>query len=604
MSRNKSWFAISLIIIAAMALSSCQTPATTPVTVVQTVIVEKQGTAEVMVVTATPAPAQPAPAAPKVLYLHGGESDIPTIDPALAEDTASIQVIEETTVGLVRQNELTTEIEKGMATDIQASSDGLSYTFKIRSDVPWVRWDNTKSQVVKVQDCNGKDRMVNAKDFEYGILRTLNPATASPYSYVLTGAVKGAADYNSGKATDASTVGVKAVDDTTLQITFLTPAIYNINIAGLWFAHAQPQWLIDGDDCTSAHGDKWQETGAYQAYGPYTLKEWVHDSNLTVVKNPFWPGDSVVPQAKIDEIQWQIMPTSSALANFEAGTSMDMVSVPSSDIDRIKTDPQFKNELVDTITLGTEFYAFNIKLAPTDDLRVRQALSMSIDRASLVTNVYKYNTPALFFTNPGVAGAPKPDKYPNLGVKFDPTKAKALLDDYLKEKNLTADKLNMTLIYNSTESNKKAAEAIQQMWKDNLGITVQLTSEETKVYYKDRPLGKQNIYRSSWVLDYPDANNFLRDVFGPNGGFNVVTKWSDGPEYTKFMDLINQAATQTDSTKRMDLYSQAEQILVTDEAAVAPLFWYSNPALVRSTVTHLASLTGYDHYEKWDVTPQ
>ena len=133
----------------------------------------------------------------KILHLNtGGSGDVPTIDPALSTDTTSVQIVEETTVGLSRQNEVTTLVEPGMATSWDISADGLTYTFHLRNDVPWVKYNALTGLVEKVLDADGNVRMVTAQDFAYGILRTLAPETASDYAYVLTFAIQGAADYN------------------------------------------------------------------------------------------------------------------------------------------------------------------------------------------------------------------------------------------------------------------------------------------------------------------------------------------------------------------------------------------------------------------------
>ncbi len=503
----------SLVMVAAIVLSGCAAPAPQVIEKIVTQVTEKEvqvvatQIVEVVkevekVVEVTPVP-EAAPAGPKTLRLVVGASDIPTIDQALAVDVSGVQVITEATVGLVRQNEETAALEPGMATEWAISDDGLTYTFTLRDDVPWVTYDSTVGEVVKVADCEGNDRMVTANDFAYGILRTLNPATASDYAYVLNPVIVGAADYNDSTVTDTATVGVTAVDPTTLEIKVTSPAVYNLNILGLWVANAQPSWLIDGDDCTEAHGDRWTEQGFYQGYGPYTLKEWIHDDSITLIKNPFWPGADNIPQAKIEEINWRVLDVTPELAEFEAG-NLDVSAIPSGDMDRISTDPQYKDMFGYEYTIGTEFYAFNTQKAPTDDPRVRRALSMAIDRQSLVDNVNKGSgLPARWFAHPGLAGAPQPESYPDLGVTYDPEKAKALLDEYLQEKNLTADQLQLTLMFNTSESHQKRAEAIQAMWKDVLGVDVQLTNQEWAVYLQQRKEGLESIYRGSWVHGLP-----------------------------------------------------------------------------------------------------
>ncbi len=607
MFHRKSLLLLNLIVVLGLLLVACApvvTPAapapTQPPQVVKvTQVVEQQ-------VVATPTATTPPPAdtTKRLRFSTGTPGDIPTIDPSLAVDLNSIQIVEETTVGLTRQDATTAAINPGMATDWKVADDGLTYTFNLRTDVPWVKWDNAKQQVAKVQTCpdadgKTKDRMVTAQDFAYGILRTLNPATASDYAYVLSFGIQGADEYNTGAITDTAKVGVKAIDDKTLEIKFKEPAVYNTNIAGMWVAHAQPQWLIEGDDCNTARGDRWTETGFNQSYGPFVMKEWVHDSDMTLVKNPFWPSIPSVPQPKIDEVNWVMLDASPSFSEFEAG-NLDSAAIPSSEMDRVKADPAYQGLIENVATLGTEFYAFNTKVAPTDDVRVRQALSMAIDRQSLVDNVNKGNgEPAQWYCRPGATGCPTPDKFPDLGVKYDPAKAKELLDSYLKEKGLTADKLNISLMFNTSESHKKRAEAIQQMWKDNLGINVTLSNQETKVYYKTRsaPDAKENVYRMSWVQDYPDANNFMKEVFGKGGYDADVVKWQSDA----FDKLVADAGIETDPAKRMQMYADADKMLVVDDAVIAPLYWYAAPTVYQKNLVHPKSITGYDYYEFWDI---
>ncbi len=613
MSRKKMWFAVSIVLLLVMLLSACQPAANpAPEKVVQTQIVQKEG--EKVIVVATAEPTQPPAAAPagpqkKVLDLAWGPSDVPTIDSALAWDVISIQMIDEMTVGLTRQNEQTAELENAMATGVQVSDDGLTYTFKVKEGVPWVKYNAVTGEVEQVLNCDGNPRMVSAKDFEYGMKRTADPAVAADYAYVLGLAVQGVNDYNSGDA-DASAVGVTALDDQTLEVKFVKPAVYNLNIMSMWFAHAMPSWLIDGDDCTQAAGNKWIETGFYQGYGPFTLKEWVHDAEITLIKNPFWPGDAVVPSPKLDEVSWKILDTPAALAEFEAG-NLDSAGIPASDQDRILADPQYADMVTFTYTLGTEFYAYNTQLAPTDDVRVRQALSMAIDRQSLIDNVVKDGIPSPFFTNPGAAGAPKVEKYPDLGIKFDPEQAKTLMNEYLTEKGQTASDITITLMFNTSDANKRIAETVQAMWKDVLGINVELINQEWAVFKVTRKDGQNNVYRGSWVQDYPDANNFLYEVFAPGGAYQDVVDWPydptkgdtyNNPAYDQFIKLLEDAAVETDQEARMQMYADAEQILVHDQAAVEPLRWYSSRVLRQPYVVDTQSITGYDRYEKWDLT--
>jgi oligopeptide transport system substrate-binding protein len=266
------WSLVGLVVIASMMLAACQPQVQTVVTVVAGTPV-----VQTLVVTATPAPAAPTakPKRPNVLHVStDGAGDVPTLDPNVAEDTTAITMIENTMPGLTNLNEVTNVLGPGMATAWNISADGKEYTFTMREGISWVKWDGVKKQVVKVQTCpdkdgKTKDRLVTAKDFEYGILRALKPETASPYAYVLTFVIKGAAAFNGGETDDPTTVGVKALDDWTLEVTFLEDAAYNANIIGLWTAMPIPKWVVDGDDCTEARGDRWTEPGFYQLTANY-----------------------------------------------------------------------------------------------------------------------------------------------------------------------------------------------------------------------------------------------------------------------------------------------------------------------------------------------
>ncbi len=602
--RTKLFTFLAVLMVLSLTLAACQPQAPQVQEVIKTVIVEVAGTPQVVVVT--PEPVE-QPAGPKTLRLNMGPGDIPTIDPALSTDTSSVQIVELTTVGLTRQNEVTTALEPGMATswEVVNNEDGTqTVTFKLRDDVYWVKYDGT--EVVQVTDCEGNPRKVTAMDFEYGILRTLAPATASDYAYVLAFAIKGAEAYNAGENEDPESVAVQALDETTLEITFVDQAVYNLNIAGMWVAHAQPKWLIEGDDCTDARGDRWTETGFFQGYGPYTLKEWVHDSYITLVKNPFWVGTDAVPEAKIEEVTWTMLDEAPAFAEYEAG-NLDVAGVPLADIDRVKADPTLSAELKIDPVLCTYYYGFNTQAPVVDDVRVRRALSMAVDRASLIANVTKgEQEPAQWFSRPGLAGAPTMQTHPDLGVKYDPEKAKAELQSYLDEKGLTADQLDLTLMFNTSSGHQKIAEAIQQMWKDVLGVNVKLVNQEWKVYLQTiKGADTPQIWRLGWCQDYPDANNFIREVFYPGGSANPKTDGSVGGvswSNDTFNQLVLDAAKETDPQKRVEMYAQAEQILVYEDAVMIPIYWYTRVTVTKPYVQRTFSvLGGLEHIEKWDI---
>ncbi len=581
-------------VLAALVATSCK-----PQVVEKTVVVTVPGEAKEIVVTATPAPV----GRPNILRVNLGPGDVPTLDPALATDTSSVQVIDMLTVGLTRLDEVTLELKPGMAEKWDVSEDGLTYTFYIRQGIPWVRWNG--QEVEQVVDEEGNVRYVTAHDFEYGIKRTCNPDTASDYAYVLGFAVKGCNELLnaenwgdlSGEEKQALIDGVaaKALDDYTIQVTFTTPAVYNLNIIGMWVAHAQPKWLIE------ERGDRWTETGFNQSYGPYVLKEWVHDSYITIVKNPFWPGIESSPQASIEEIKFTMLDASPAFAEYEAG-NLDVAGVPLADMDRVKADPVLSKELVIGPRACTYYYGFNTSKPPTDNVHLRRALSLAIDRQGLIDNVLKGGQePAQWFCRPGMAGCPTPDKYPDLGVKYDPEKAKAELKAYMDEMGFTdvSQIPEIILMFNTSEAHRRIAEAIAQMWKEVLGIQVTVTNQEWKVYLKTLQEDSPNVWRLGWCMDYPDANNWTREVFAIGGHEENATQWRN-EEFTK---LLEQAALEKDYAKRQDMYAQAEQILVWEDAAIAPIYWYTLVTCTKPYVNRTFSQHGHEMFEKWSIQP-
>ena len=549
-----------------------------------------------------------------------GASDIPTIDPALSTDTSSNQVNQLVFAGIMNQNEETAEFENGLAVEMskgEVAEDGsIVYTYKLRTDIPWVKYNPESDAVELVRDCDGNVRYVTAHDFEYAIKRTANPATASDYAFMVTGYIVGAADFFAGNGT-ADEVGVKAVDDETLEITYIKEIAPNAMIPGLWVTYATPQWLIEGDACTEAAADRWVEPENAQTYGPYAIKEWVHDDHLTVVQNPYWPEDiASLPAPKIDEVVFRILDASAALAEYESGNLLGMNEVPIADLDRIKADPVLSKELSIGENMCTYFYGFNSTAEYVDDARVRRALSMSIDRQSLIDNVTKGGqVPAQWFSRPGLVAAPTLEKYPDLGIKYDPEKAKAELQSYMDEKGIEDPMdIKIELMFNTSENHQKIATAIQQMWKDVLGIDATIQNQEWAVYLKTiRSEGTPQVWRLGWCQDYPDAANFVDDQASSGGSSNPTSDGKAGskPEggfmwYNQaFEDLVDEALVTEGSEARMDLYAQAEQILVYEDAVMAPIYWYTSVQMSKINIERTFSVMGgKESFNKWDFLPE
>lgn len=585
---------VGLLIACSLTLAACG-----GVQTMRTVAVTRMvgGTPETVMTTTTPAASSQGS---KTIKVDLTSSDIPTLDPSLSRDVYSNQVISELTVGLVRRDEVTGVFLPGMASSWDTSADGKTVTFNLRDDVPWVRWNG--DQVAEVKDCNGNPRMVTAEDFKYALLRILDPATGSGSATLFAKVIKGGQAYFQGVGS-AEDVAVSTPDSNTLVISFIKPAAFDIGIMSL--AAAEPKWDVEGDDCTQGQGDRWTEPGSNQSYGPFALKAWIHDSTVTIIRNPFWPGTENIPIPKLDQVQFSLLDDQRALDSYEAG-DLDVSPVPVSAVDRVKSDPKLSPELHSTLAPCSLFAGFNTKAPTVNDQRVRLALSEAVDRQSLSEDVtHGTEVPAHWFTAPGLIGAPKPEDYPDLGVRYDPTDARAQLQSYLEATGQTADQLDLTLATPSDPLRKSMGEGMQQMWKDVLGVNVKLTNQEFSVFLQSvlAPKSTYQIWALGWCEAYPDANSFLTDGVGYGGVTNPTNGGGLNWENNEYESLLDQATTEKDPGKRTDLYAQAEEILVRTDAVLIPLSWHSLVSLTKPYVDRTYSTIYQERFEKWNFEP-
>ncbi len=526
-----------------------------------------------------------------------GSSDIPTLDPSLAEDVPSVQVIAELFPELVRVNEETVVPEDGMATHT-VSEDGLTYTFSITPEVPWVRYNADTGAVEQILDENGNPRYVTAADFAYGILRTADASTAAPYQYVLLPWIAGATEFGSA-APDAANleelrnaVGVRVVDEYTLEVTAAQASSVTPLIFGLWITTAQPQWVIE------EYADFWIDPANIATYGPFALKEWERGDggSLTMIRNPFFPGSNAIPQAQIDEVQFRFLDEEAQLTEFEAGT-LDVAEAPAAAIERIQSDPNLSAAYFRGPGSCSYYYGFNVEAEPFTDARVRRAFSMAIDRNAITENVLGAGEqPAQFFALPNLVGAPRAEDYPDLGIQSDLAAAQALFSEWATETGTDPASLQITIFHNESSLHASIAQAVQQMWTEAFGVNVQVAVSDFATYLDTR--GDYQVYRAAWCFDYPDAHNFYYDTpFHSDLLSENDTHWANA----EFDALVDEAFLETDLARRAELYAQAEHILVNTDAAIAPIYHYVTDDLTAPYVTRTHSLITREYYEKWTI---
>jgi len=613
MFRNKWTILVVILVLAAIGLSACAQP--TPevvekvveVTVVsevtkevekvveQTVVVEKEVE---KVVEVTPVPE----AATEVVLDTNLRTEPPSLDPSTATDTTSIDLLRNLQIGLTQ---LTSDgdVLPMLATDWEMSEDGLEYTFHMRDDAEWVKYNTGTGEIEEL-------RPVTAQDVVYGVRRTFDPRTASDYAYVAY-IIKGGQELNNADVTAMSdeevqalidAVGVEALDDYTVKFTLAEPGGFFPGIASMWVVRPMPQETIE------ENGDRWTEPGFYWSNGPMVLAGWNHNSDVTLKKNPYWWGADDV---KIDQINAiMVNEASTAFAMYEAG-DLDHESPPLEQMDRIKSDPVLSEQLFIAPRDCTYYYGFTTDKPPVDNVLVRKALSAAIDREGLVEFVLKGGQiPANTFTPSMIFGSDAED--PEIapwalteeqgGTGYDA--AVELAKGWLQEAgyNDGSELGTITLMYNTSEAHAQIAQAVAAMWKDALNVDVAVENQEWAVYLdtidKNTPVEEMpHVWRFGWCADYPDANNWLNAVFAPDTGDNNI-RW-DNREY---QDLIDQARLSGDPEERKALYKRAEMILNDEVAAIAPIYYYTTVQMTQPWVTsRTAGEMGGTSWFQWEI---
>jgi ABC-type oligopeptide transport system substrate-binding subunit len=570
----------ALVMIASLVLAACG-PTPEPVViketsvVVETVVVEKEGETVVQevtsvvevekVVTATP---EPEPTEPPKAQLEGLwyplTTEPPTLDIQLATDTTSHFIIHQCIEGLFEYRG-DGSIEPAGATDYEISDDGLVYTVNLREDAVW-------SDGVPVV----------AQQYVDGVVRLLEPETAAEYAWLMYD-IEGAEAFNTGETDDPSVLGIAAVDDYTLEITLAAPTSYFETV--LPFSTFYPVRL----DIVEQFGDQWTEPGNYVSNGAYLLEAWDHEAEVVLVKNPtYWGADSV----SIEKITMPIIQESATeLALFE-NDELHVSGYPSEEVPRIVEDPVLSQELIKLPRPGVYYVGLNILRAPTDNLNLRKALASAIDRKSIIENVVQrpWLTAMSCTTPPRILGY---QEWGTCGYTFDPDVAMGYLNDYLAEMGYADISEMPPLIFwfNRADYNEDVIEAVAAMWEENLGITVELRTNEWAVYldYLDQcNTSKEemancevNAYRMGWVMDYGDPQNQLEVVFAPSSPFQY-TGW----ENERFDELMDLAGSEFDTATREAYYMEADKILSEDVVAIIPIHGYERATLVKTGVTY------------------
>lgn len=496
----------------------------------------------------------------KIVYNLG--ADPKTIDPQLNSAVDGSTIIHNAFEGLMREDE-NSKIVPGTAEKYEVSDDGTVYTFHLRKDAKW---------------SDGKP--VVAGDFEYAWKRALNPKVAAEYAYQLFYIKNGAAYYNQekvgGKVATAEDVGVKVIDDNTLEVTLEAPVPYFLSLA------AFPTYFPVRKDIIEGNEEKWTlKPDTYISNGPFKMSEWKEKESITFVKNEnYWDAKNV----KLETLEVKLIDDQITYLNaFKSG-----------EIDVIESPPQAEiPTLLDEGTakiypyLGTYFYVINVSDKAKDvdpkaaealsNPKFRKALSLAIDRQLIVDKVAQGGqAPATSYVPAGILdsiGKEFQKDYSSKGANIE--EAKKLLEEAGYPNGEGAPTITFT--FNTDQGHQNIAQAVQDMWKTNLGINVELKNEEWAVFQDTRNNFQYSMARHGWIADYNDPMTFL-DMWTTGNGQNNAGY--SNKEYDK---LIAQAKVELDDAKRTELLHKAEDILM-DESPIIPLYYYTNVLCIDKNV--------------------
>ena len=485
-------------------------------------------------------------------WVNGTEPQ--SLDPHIATGVPEHKIIIALMEGLVLKDRKTLEPRPGVAKSWEISDDGRVYTFHLRDNARW---------------SNGDPH--NAHDYVWSWWRALQPALGNLYAYMYF-SIENAKEYYEGEISDFEQVGVKALDDLTLQVTLKNPTPYFLQLLDHYSLYPVHQATVEKFGSADQRGTRWTYEGNIVGNGAFQLRDWKINRRVVLERNPYyWNADNV----RLNEIVYY--PTENAITEermFRAGQLHYSGTVPADKIATYQSnnDPALR---IDPY-LGIYFYRINVETPQLQDKRVRRALGMTIDRDQLTQRILKAGQiPAYAITPPGTMSY-----YPESDLRFDPEAARQLLTDagYPNGEGFPSTEI----LYNTSEGHRKLAVAIQQMWKKHLNIDVTLLNQEWKVYLNSVSMKDYQIGRAGCIGDYVDPNNFL-DMFLCNGG-NNRTGWCN-PVYDEL--ILKHAPEAKTQEERLEIFTQAEKMLLAD-MPVIPIYIYTSNNLVDPSVKNFS----------------
>jgi oligopeptide transport system substrate-binding protein len=507
------------------------------------------------------------PAAVQEITMAWG-AEPPSLDPGLATDTTSANVILNIMAPLVVLDE-NLEPQPNLAESWEENEDGTVITYKLREDGQWTNGDP-----------------VTANDFVYSWKRTLSPELAADYAYQLYG-IKGAQEYNSCEkncAKLADAVGVRAVDDYTLEVTLTSPQP--------WFVgqSAHHSFLAVHQPTVEQFGEQWTEPQNIVTNGPFQLEAWEHEASIDLVKWPEWRNADEVDLERVNGRI--IVDGTTRVQAFEANEvqALDGSGLPPQEMSRLKELDEYEQYEY----IGTYYYGFNIK--NITDVNQRKAMSLAVDRQTIIDNISQADqVPATGMTPEGAPGFEdiNPDS-PWTPASGDLEQAQQLMDQ------VQDPKTDINLFHNNAPGHREIAVAVQDMWSE-LGINTTIRAQEWAQYLEflgPPPSNQVDVYRLGWIYDFADAINGL-ELWTCDSGNNNTNFCNE-----EFDGLIEEARQTPDDAERWQLYAQAEEIMFGEdgEMPIMPIYFYTLPNLEDTCIKDTFLIAPLNSLDLTDVT--
>ena len=519
-----------------------------------------------MAAATTEAPASTTPAADVAQEMTFVLSDEPDgIDPTVTNNSFAMYVLCNCFEGLVTYDP-SGSIVPGCAESWDISEDGTVYTFHLRDGLKWS--DGTP---------------LTANDFVYSIQRVLTPSTTAQYYSMMADYIKGAKEFYEGTAT-AEELGAKALDDQTLEITLIQPTSFFIDVVSMWCYFPVQEATI------TANGDRWTASAdTYISNGPFKMEQINLGEGYVLVKNEnYWDADNVT----LEKLTFRfILDSATALTAYESGDVDGIRSIPSADYARLVASNAGVNVVPN---YGTVYYNINCSKAPYDNPLVRKALNLAIDRKTIIENVVQIDAePAYSFLAPGygVDGKDITADRSTFGLSetADVEAAQAALAEagYPNGEGFPT----LQLSYYSNDTVKKVVEAMAEMFKTNLNINVEISSNDWAIYYESIQTGDYEVGAMGWSADYLNPMSFL-PLFKTGDSTNNAFYSNSA-----YDDLVNQIMMETDAAAAAELTLQADEIVSNDYVCI-PLYYKSNSYLMKDYISGVYMVSSSNMYFK------